>query len=246
MDNNNMELDYYPEEPKEKSSSLAVRILKYLVTAIIVLVFALLFFRIGISNDTKLAKSFIWTEESVEAYNKNGSLTVYSQELEGYTLRDENGTVVESISYDELSEDGFFKVSRFMYVKETGEVLITLRYNDTCEEEFCKKYSLDKNAGEIFVFELSDGKNTYSDYSFVTDERFVYHYRRLIFKDVDIENIDKLSIIGYTVGNPDREKPVLNMPIYDSNIECERVKLDKYLPAKTDPMLDTPPYVKFN
>ena len=244
-DNNNMELDYYPEEEKKKPS-LVGSILKYTVTAFIVLVFALVFFRIAIANDTKLAKSFIWTPESVAAYNEKGSLTVISQELSGYTLRDENGTVIESVSYDELSEDGLFKTGNFMYVKETNELLVTVRYNDTCEEEFCKAYSLDPNAGEIFVFELTDGEKTYGEYSFVTDERFVYHYKRLIFKNVDLDSAGKLVLIGYSVGNPDREKPAVKMTVYDSNIETEAVKLDKYLPAETPGDLDTPPYVKFD
>ncbi len=243
-DNNSMELDYYPEEEKKKSS-LVGTIFKYLVSALIILVFALVFFRIAISNDTKLAKSFIWTPESVAAYNEKGDLTVISQELTSYTLRDENGTVIQSVSYDELSEDGLFKVGSFMYVKETKELIITVRYNDTCEEEFCKKYSLDPSAGEIFVFELSDGPNTYSDYSFVTDERFVYHYRRLIFKNVDLDSAPTLTLTGYTVGNPDKEKPVMSLPIYDVNIPIEEVRLDKYLPAEEGD-LRTPPYVKFD
>lgn len=243
-DNNNMDFDYYPEEEKKKSS-LVGSILKYLASALIVLVFALVFFRIAIANDTKLAKSFIWTPESVSAYNEKGGLTVVSQELTGYTLRDENGTVIESVSYDELSEDGLFKTGNLMYVKETRELIVTVRYNDTCESEFCKKYSLDPNATEIFVFELVDGEKTYSDYSFVTDERFVYHYRRLIFKNVDLDSAKTLTIVGYSVGNPDREKPAVKMTVYDSNIKTEAVKLDKYLPAKAGE-LQSPPYVKFD
>ena len=244
-DNNNMEFDYYPEEEKKKSSPVG-SILKYLATALIVLVFALVFFRIAISNDTKLAKSFIWTPENVAAYNEKGELTVASQELTGYTLRDENGTVIESVSYEELSEDGLFKVGNLMYVKETKELIVTVRYNDTCEEEFCKKYSLDPSSGEIFVFELVGGEKTYGEYSFVTDERFVYHYRRLIFKNVELDSAKTLTLIGYSVGNPDKEKPAVKMTVYDSNIKTEAVKLDKYLPAEVYGDLKAPPYVKFD
>ncbi len=246
MDNNNMEYDYYPEEPEKKKGFTVGKIFKYLAIALVVLVYALVFFRIAISKDTKLAKSFIWTEESASAYSENGGLTVYTQKLEGYTLRDDTGNVIETVNYEELSEDGLFQVSNFMYVEETGEIIITVRYNDNCEELYCDKYSLDPKAGEIFVFELSGGGETYSDYTFVTDERFVYHYRRLIFSGVELENAGTLSLIGYCVGNPDREKPVVNMTIYDSHLKREVLDLEKYLPAKVNGNLKTPPYVKFD
>ena len=139
-----MEYDYYPyddEKENNKKRFTLGKLVKYLIIAFIVLVYALIFFRIAISNDTDIAKSFIWTEASVKAYNdSNGKgLTVLSQELETYPLTDQDGNVIEMVTFKELSDDGLFKVSNFMYVKETKEVIITLRYNDTCEKLYSEK-----------------------------------------------------------------------------------------------------------
>ena len=246
MSYSTMEYDYFPEEPEKKKGFSVGKLLKYIAYALIVLVYALLFFRIFISNDTSLAKSFVWTEKSVAAYDEKGGISVYSQELKGYTLYDENGEVSETVSYSELSEDGLFKISNFMYVKDTREVIITLRYNDTCEKTYSEKYSLDPNSTELFVFELRGGEKTYSDYVYLTDERFVYHYRRLVFSDVDIENAKLLSLVGYCVGNPDKEESVFDMTVYDSHVAVEAVNFKKLLPAELSPELKTPPYVKFD
>ncbi|MBE6608098.1 MAG: hypothetical protein E7633_06055 [Ruminococcaceae bacterium] len=241
-----MEYDYYPydDEKEDKKRFTFGKLLKYIVIALIVLVYVLMFFRIGISNDTKLAKSFIWTEASVSAYNDKG-ITVLSQELETYPLTDEDGNVLEMVTFDELSSDGYFKVSNFMYVKETKEVIITLRYNDTCEELYSEKYNVDTSSGELFVFTLTGGANRYTEYTYVTDSRFTYHYRRLIFTGVELSELGTMSIQAYCVGNLDYESPACDMTIYDSHIPTKKVDLDDYLPAKVNPDIQTPPYVSF-
>ena len=245
-----MEYDYYPydDQNEDKKRFTFGKLLKYIVIAFIVLVYALIFFRIGISNDTEIAKSFIWTEASVKAYNQNGGkgLTVLSQELEAYPLTDEDGNVLEMVTFDELSEDGFFKVSNFMYVKETKEVIITLRYNDTCEELYSEKYSVDTSVSELFVFTLAGGAKRYTEYTYVTDSRFTYNYRRLVFTGIELDGLASMSIQAYCVGNLDYEKPACDMTIYDSHVATKRVDLSDYLPAKINPDIQEPPYVDFN
>ncbi len=245
MDNSNMEYDYYPDEPEIKKGFSVGKIFKWVGIVFVILVYLLIMFRIFISKDTSLAKKFVWTDENVAVYNEKGGLSVYSHDLAGYTLRDENGTVIATASYKELSEDGLFKIGSIMYVQDTKEFIITVRYNDTCEELYSEKYSLDPKKGELFVFMLTDGEKTYSDYTYISDERFVYHYRRLIFKNVDLSDVSKLTIKGYCVGMPDLEKPVLEMGAYDVNCRNKRVDIRDYKPAKVDTALKTPPYVKF-
>ena len=66
-----MEYDYYPydDEKEYKKRFTFGKLLKYIIIALIILVYALIFFRIAISNDTDIAKSFIWTLDSAKAYN---------------------------------------------------------------------------------------------------------------------------------------------------------------------------------
>ncbi len=238
--------DYYPyDDTVTKKGFSFGKLLKYFGIALVVLVYALMFFRIGISNDTKLAESFIWTENSVKEYNTNKKLTVLTQKLEAYTVFDDDGNVVKTVRFDELSKDGYFKISAFMYVKETKELIVTVRYNDTCEADYSGKYNVDPSSSELFVFEVIGPGKTYSDYTYITDERFTYHYRRLIFTDVELEDVSALSIKGYCVGNLDRELPVCDMPIYDSHVKTGRLNIEKELPAKVYDKILTPPSVKF-
>ena len=245
-----MEYDYYPyDDVKEDKKRFTFgKLFKYIIIAFIVLVYALIFFRIAISNDTDIAKSFIWTVDSAKAFNSSQGkgITVLSQELTAYPLTDEDGNVLEIVKFDELSPDGLFKVSNFMYVKETKEVIITLRYNDTCEELYSEKYGIDTKTSELFVFTLTGGEKRYSDYTYVSDSRFTYHYRRLIFKGVELDELAKINLQAYCVGNLDYDKPACDMVIYDSHIEMEIVDLSDYLPAKAHPDLQKPPYVDFD
>ncbi len=245
-----MEYDYYPydDEKEDKKRFTLGKLLKYIVIALIILVYALIFFRIAISNDTDIAKSFIWTLDSAKAYNSSQGkgITVLSQELESYPITDEDGNILEIVKFDELSPDGLFKVSNFMYVKETKEVIITLRYNDTCEELYSEKYEVDTKTSELFVFTLTGGENRYSDYTFVRDSRFTYHYRRLIFTGVELDGLASLSLQAYCVGNLNYDKPACDMVIYDSHIEMKPVSLKDYLPAKAHPDIEEPPYVNFD
>ena len=245
-----MEYDYYPydDEREDKKRFTLGKLLKYFAIAFIVLVYALIFFRIAISNDTDIAKSFIWTVESAKEFNSSQGrgITVLSQELKAYPLTDEDGNILEVVTFDELSPDGLFKVSNFMYVKETKEVIITLRYNDTCEELYSERYGIDTGASELFVFTLTGGENRYTDYTYVSDSRFTYHYRRLIFTGVELDGLASINLQAYCIGNLNYDMPACDMIIDDSHIEMEAVDLSDYLPAKANPDLQDPPYVNFN
>jgi hypothetical protein len=94
------------------------------------------------------------------------------------------------------------------------------------------------------LIEISEKR--YSDYTYVSDSRFTYHYRRLIFKGVELDELAKINLQAYCVGNLDYDKPACDMVIYDSHIEMEPVSLKDYLPAKAHPDLQKPPYVNFD
>ncbi|MBO4355430.1 MAG: hypothetical protein J5850_01065 [Clostridia bacterium] len=262
MDNNVMETDYYPEE--KKPSSIVGIILKWAAIAIIVLVIGLLFFRIFIKNDPAQAKQFVWTKETVEAYNADkDSFKVYSYELTSYNkpigVKDENGVQeYERITYNNITTDGTFSFNNLVYVPSSKELQITVRYNRKAVESLKETLMLTEVDKEPFFFALEDlNGNYYSSYYFTSFSRFTYEYRRLVFKDVDLSNVDMLYLNVYYNKNVNLSSPLrfypgkkyqvtLSMPIYDSYLEFGEYDMKNALPAEENGNLDTSPYVIAN
>ena len=62
-----METDYDPYEPKQKHG-IVYNIFKWAAIVLVVGVYLLLFFRMCIKEDPALVKTFLWTENSITAY----------------------------------------------------------------------------------------------------------------------------------------------------------------------------------
>jgi len=162
----------YGDPKKLTVGKIIKRIFKYGFRIIAIAVFGIMFWRIISSGDTKLAKSFIWNESAISAYNSDPSaFKVYDC----------------SIS-DNITDDGKFSLSNSFYVPSTGQFQFTVRYNNSTVKKLLNEYDLkEEPTGEIFVFTLTDNLgNTYTDYDFVIDEKNLYNYRRIIFDGIDL------------------------------------------------------------
>lgn len=253
-----MEYDYYPEEytPRQKmkkKKTLAGRIVRWIVVLLILFVYLFLMFRIFVMSDTKTAKTFIWTDGTVAAYNADPSaFKAYTQD-NSYVRYDPDTKDTFEYSYDTYSgsdEDdahyGQFHTSQFVYVPASEELQITLRYNRDAIDELLSTYRLDKApAGELLCFALTDGVNYYTDYTFLTDSRFTYQYRRLCFTGIDLDDVAQLQLEIYYVGDVSKSAPYESMTVYLSDIPLEEYKLKDALPAEVNGSLKTPPYVVY-
>lgn len=251
-----MEYDYYPEEyipRRKKKKGLVGKIIKWLAIALILFVYIFLIFRIYIKSDTKIAKTFVWTDATVAAYqNDTDAFEVFTQD-NSYVYYDPETEESFQYSYDTYSgsddkhtHDGQFHTSQFVYVPSSKEFQITLRYNREGVAELLETYGLEKApAGELFCFALTDGTHYYTDYTFLTDSRFTYQYRRLTFSGIDLENVSQMFLEIYYVGDVRKSAPYESMTVYLADIPMERYELKDALPAEVNGDLQTPPYVVY-
>ncbi len=268
-----MENEYDPYEPKQKHG-VVYNIFKWAAILLILGVYCMLFFRMCIKEDPTLAKSFLWTENSISAYEKwqkadkgtRGEFA-YTQDS-SYTVYNEDTRENKTYSYDTFScrensysgdgsvpenskkyiHYGQFHISNPVYIPSAGEVQVTFRVNDEGMEELMTTYGLKTlPEGEVFVFALTDGKNYYTDYSFVAEERFTYQYRRLTFSGVDFKDLYELELLIYYVGNGTVEltSPYEYLTVYLADIPMRPYDMKDAKPVEVSKKLDQPPYVVY-
>ncbi len=218
--------------------------LLYTLRLLALCVFAILLWRIFVSSDPKSMQNFVWNEETIKIYNDNPS------EFVAYYYKHK----------DNLTKDGKFAASYVYYVPKTGQFQITLRYNDSTIKSLMEKYSLaNEPSGEQFVFTLTDNAgNTYTEYEYISCEKSMYNYRRLIFDGIDMtpltvdnpsvnateeerENIQKekekvlLTLNVYYKDDVLLSKPYGKITVYDYSYYHEPINMKNYIPKENKP-----------
>lgn len=204
---------YMDEYVEDRSNKLSIgKILKYVFYGILIFVFVLLVYRM-FTQGKDYADYFVWTDEAIEAYQENGKLTVWTQEMSSASLaleRDENNIPIKENQYvytyspfsereivryvkgsttetETVSFRGVYKVAGQMYIEETKQFVVTFRVNRTANEVLMNYYYLDsKPSGDVYIFTLKDSNGkVYTDYDYVTFTENTYYYYRLVFNGVD-------------------------------------------------------------
>lgn len=267
-----MEYDEYSYDEKKKPSIVG-RIFKWTAFLLIIGVYCLLFFRMCVKEDPKSAKEFLWTEQSLSAYENWKTADAATRgdfaftQDSSYIVYDEETRISTTYRYDTFScrennysgdgsnpDDrktyihyGQFHTSNPVYIPSAGEVQITLRVNKEGLEELMSTYGLSKlPEGEVFAFALTDGTTYYTDYYFTTAERFTYLYHRLTFSGVDFTDLDQLELLIYYVGDGtiDLAAPYEYFTIYLSDIPMKAYDMKDAKPYKLSD-LQKPPYVVY-
>lgn len=168
--------------------------LKWFGYLLIIMVFAVLFWRIFSSKLPKAASQIIWTEDSYSAYQKYGDdLLIYTQDV---------GTVFD--------QDGKFSLYEFHYIPSAKEVQFTIRFNQSTVERLAQELTDDarkklgdaftdadiittETLGELpFAFAVRDNMgNVYTSYKYTTFEKNRYTYVRVAFSGIDLYDIEK-------------------------------------------------------
>ena len=270
---NPLEYDHYPYEEKKEHGPV-YKIFKWAAILLVVGVYLMLFFRMCSKEDPSSAKQFLWTENTLTAYeqwqNANAATRgdfAFTQE-NSYTIYNEATRETTTYSYDTFScrenvysgdgssaEDskkyihyGQFHTSNPIYIPSAGEVQITIRVNEEGMEELMSTYKLDKlPQGEVFAYALTDGVNYYTTYQYVESDRFTYNYHRLVFSGVDFTNLYELELLIYYVGNGtvDLANPYEYLTIYLADIPVTAYNMKDAKPIKLTEV-QTPPYVVYN
>jgi hypothetical protein len=154
-------------------------------------------------KDTSKTRALLRNETLLAAYAKSpDSLTV----LAGPE---------DSIS----TTDGRLTVTNIRWIDAVDQFQLTIRYNDSLARSIMNEFSLrEEPTGEYLTFALrDDAGNLYTAFEYITDEVFVYNFRRLVFDGVQLDDCNTLRLEVYFTGYVNYENksaPLNSLPVY--------------------------------
>lgn len=200
----------YGEEERYKNSSFWGKLfsfktlktlLKILLGIVLLGIYGILFFRLCTGGPSGYMKKLLKTDADIAAYEKYGSLSVFSQML--------------SVSAE---EKGKFFIYDVRIIAETNEVQMTIRYNNsivetlkddisarfTAEQETEKAEALSAVSDTPFVFVLRDEDgNVYTGCAYVTYSKNLYKYLRIAFTVPNLtSSLSTSPDVLYPTGTP--------------------------------------------
>lgn len=150
-----------------------VKIIKQIATAILFIICGMFIFRCCMVADKSVFDELSATPSLVTAY-ADGELEVKTVKVE-----------------KEIADDGYFAAYAFCFIPETGEVQVTVRWNDSVYEytDMTKghEYSfhlLNETTGETFPLTALESK-----------KRAIYNYRKLSADAVNLGETDTLTVV---------------------------------------------------
>ena len=214
------DMDYYEWEEAQKRftpTKIIKFIFKTLSTLIIVATFVLLLGRMTLMKIPK-AFTLVTLTDGISATIENGTFDAVMQEpVEPYNDngKDENGKL----------QRGWYHISNVAISESASEVQLTFRYNSrSTVSTLMEKYALtERPSGELFILILSDNNgNVYTDYTFSAKSRPLYEFRRVIFTDIDLSEIEALYLDVYWVGDiSENGRMNASFTVYDTTFDCE-------------------------
>lgn len=155
----------------------------------------------------------------------NGSLTkIFPTQAakEAYASLGEDAFLTHSFRTS-ISADGYFSAHSLVYSRESGELQLTARYNESVFEY------LGVQDGSSFYWELRDEEGNTIAVAEIVDqeEKYFYHHFRLIFPDVTIEEGDTLLLFLCCdeVGYPGTDTE--GFPVHRPSQDWKAYRLDK-------------------
>ena len=271
-----MEYDYYPESeiPVKTKKFTVKKLFKWLVIALIAGLYLLIFYRIFATNTSpKLSKSYIWTDEGVSAYYTDGAnFKVQNQQIKSITVTNGSGkdASAEYVVHNVITDDGYYRISNFMYNEATKELMITVRFNKGALENIRELYGLTDTpdaSSSVFVLEgykghaeptvdlsansnrsspkglaIFDDSDFFYDYSYTSKKSNGYYFYRLVYTGVELDKYDTLVLAAYYAENVKLSTPLGAIAIYDSRVPVEYYTIKSALPAKARTDLKKAPY----
>ena len=271
-----MEYDYYPESeiPVKTKKFTVKKLFKWIAIFIVAAVYLILFYRIFATNTSpKLAKSYIWTEDGVKAYYTDGTnFKVQNQQIRSISVTYGSGkdATTEYVVHNVITDDGFYRISNFMYNEATKELMITIRLNSGSLENIGQQYGLTETPADsscVFVLEgykgfaeptavqtgsssrssakdlvIYDDSEFFYNYSYSSTKSKGYYFYRLVYSGVELDKYDTLVLAAYYAEDVTLSKPLGALAIYDSRIPVEYYTIKSALPAKARKDLKDSPY----
>ena len=150
-----------------------VKIIKQIATAILFIICGMFIFRCCMVADKSIFDELFATDTLVTAYT-DGDFAVKTVKVE-----------------KEIADDGYFSAYAFYFIPETGEVQVTVRWNDSVYE-----YT-DMTQGHEYVFHLLNEATgeTFPLTTLEAKKRAIYNYRKLTASAVNLGDADTLTVV---------------------------------------------------
>lgn len=201
--------------------------IKYILLALVVLVYGVSLFRIQTSKAPASLRNWIWCENAITQYQANpAAFALFSQAQEEdiseskIQTKDQNGnqTVLSFV----------FATSHIQFSPTANQFQVTARYNKSMEEPLKKLFNLPAlPTGEWFAFALEDQDgNLYPASYVISDQRNVNHFRRLVFCDVPMHETKELSLLVCYAHHIDFSHPLFELNVYRSAMVSEPMEVE--------------------
>lgn len=196
------------------------KILKFFFIFLIITVYILLFGRMWLARTPGAIDRFVWTDDTLKAYNSSATTFIPMTQQLPKTIDD----------------NGYYSVSDFAFLPEYGQIQFTVRYNNSTKDALKNYYTDVVDEGEIFVFTITDENgNVYDNYKYITRTNLLYNFRRVVFDDLNFDNINKLNLNIYYINDVTEASPMYkNFVLYDSNNRTFESKIEIKSKANAD------------
>ncbi len=177
-------------------------VFKLIAIIIIVTVYTLLLGRMFIAKDRGVMNKYSPTEEFLAVSGKNTEI------------------LTQNINYT-MDENGYYRISNLVYLPELGELQINVRYNNSTLDELKKYYPDADISDKPFCYELVDNNNnTYPLSGYIPKSNIIYNFRKLLFKNIDFENVERLYLDIKYIGDMSTDSPMsVRFTVFNSKDE---------------------------
>ena len=177
-------------------------VLKLIAVLIIITVYTLLLGRMFLAKDRGIMDKYLPTEEFLSIASENTQI------------------LTQNINYT-MDENGYYRISNLVYIPETGELQINVRYNNSTIDVLNERYSDSSDKEEPFCYELIDNNNnSYSFGGYIAKNNMIYNFRKLLFKGIDFESVERLYLDVKYVGDVNTDAPMsVRFTVYNSSEE---------------------------
>lgn len=188
------------------------RWIKRIIKLFVVIVCALFIWRVMFAESEGVLGDFIPTGETAVIYGAGGEIEILTNEV-----------------VDEISAGGYFSAYGVYYTPETGQLQVTVRYNDSTVEKLGNfsfyAYTVDTSVDPVETSEgtsaesgiTASGGRYYEGYpvgdilspvSEYTDKtkKLFYNYEKLVFENIHIDEHTNIIISLCAEGDPNSEK----------------------------------------
>ncbi len=175
------------------------KIIKWICYSFIIIVVALIIFRIALSDSSSVFKDITPTDAAKTAFSSDGEILTHR--------------MIQSIA-----DDGIMRCYSFVYIPEAKQIQVTVKFNKSIHDTVSES--------EQFDFKLYNTETESQIWASSVEraEKGLYKYCRVVFDGVDFKEGDSLEII---MANAEHTDEYSVYKLHESYTDFENYKLSR-------------------